>query len=839
MLDTLVLHIRTRHDERPRVLPVVGSTLRIGRSPKCEVILDDPEIRDVECLLRRRGPIWTLQPVASEERSSTHGPPRSVQLGTTFRVGGHWLTLERLESRIVGLGSYERPIVVEPSVPEAPAAPRVETRQASGSDALERLGRWQARLKERERWLKRRREERRWEARWRAAGAALRLREATDGEESQALKESPASGEPDASIPVESPNEARRETEFGIEPALASRECDSPSAETVEFSDPTREAYPPAPETECDPLEGLDSALREFASGDRSDVVISSEASGENPPTERTQPTWPPFDEREAVSAGHLGAELTPATDSVEELPLGSAGLDVGLPAGDTDAAAVESCDQITKRENDSAAEQAGVAERSFEPANVQGPDHPAETVAVSPFFDASTHADAPQAWSGPFVAHTGLWIGATDPIHSEAHSLQTPAPEPAPERLPSVRDILGSVPRAPRPQHEPASARRRSSRPQPTPSREPATIAIRAKWLIPPLAAAVLAVSGFGLRLAWIWGQDDFAAGRIADALAAKSKGDKPIEVPQAPAAAWWSSTPEHLHLRAMAHAIGRDGNKEEVPFLLHTARSASRVDPAVRLAGAESDSTAPAAGSVRPVSSRDVVSLHRSGKKHIAAKQYEAAAGAYREALAIAARTELGRAAIQTFLDDPELKRFALPLETELRPMIEDLRREMPGGFSSWSEVLPASPIARLVAFRMLKDDSPRDAEPLFAKLAEQPADDEPAVRRALALAAYAEALALRGDYPASAAQYEKAVAAIPDDVLKRTWLVNLAEIAMRVGNTDVARRAWDEARGPSPDDAINTQIVRARSRHGIGAKSPSPKDPAEPRPFPNPRR
>jgi type III secretion system (T3SS) inner membrane Yop/YscD-like protein len=175
-----------------------GGSVRIGRGSQCEVRLDDPQVAEVQCILRPRGDVWYVQPVGPPGRISVEGQPVDVQsplpLGLELRVGGHWLTLQSVDEEPAQIGSFDAPIEVE-AVEELPApqtqiqnrAPREElfrprsepARTGRGLEAEpERLEQWRSELEQRERWLEARQEEHRLEARWRSAGAPLRGRAA-------------------------------------------------------------------------------------------------------------------------------------------------------------------------------------------------------------------------------------------------------------------------------------------------------------------------------------------------------------------------------------------------------------------------------------------------------------------------------------------------------------------------------------------------------------------------------------------------------------------------------------------------------------------------------------
>ena len=63
MPESSLLHIQAVGSAQARVVPLSGLSVRIGRGLQCEVRLPDPSLADVQCLLRRRGATWHLQPL--------------------------------------------------------------------------------------------------------------------------------------------------------------------------------------------------------------------------------------------------------------------------------------------------------------------------------------------------------------------------------------------------------------------------------------------------------------------------------------------------------------------------------------------------------------------------------------------------------------------------------------------------------------------------------------------------------------------------------------------------------------------------------------------------------
>jgi hypothetical protein len=150
----------------------------------------------------------------------------------------------------------------------------------------------------------------------------------------------------------------------------------------------------------------------------------------------------------------------------------------------------------------------------------------------------------------------------------------------------------------------------------------------------------------------------------------------------------------------------------------------------------------------------------------------------------------------------------------------IVGDLAAHRGWRFADWSRVLPANGLAALLAYRLLREQGDPDAESALALLCDTPAPSGSPAERALVLAAQGEGLALAERLREAADRYREAIALMPDDVIRRTWWINLGEIAARLRDTALMQTAWAAARGPSPKDEINVRMVQARERHGFSA-------------------
>jgi hypothetical protein len=922
MPEATFLHIQTRETNQPRVMELSGSSVRVGRGAQCEVRLVESALADVQCLLRRRGPRWHIQPVGPPGRLSIDGRPvdqqRPLPLGTPVRVGSHWLTLRQGGAVSTGFGSYDAPIPIEPRAvyevpvsahkgsslgeheytPPTPPASGVFGSSEKVEGDAERLQRWKARLEQRERWLKARQEERRWGARWKAFGESLRGRAA----------ESADPGEP-AADPTERPSTLSTPTEAASPRSERGTQSPEPSSSPLPPASGGSAAplsdLQPSPKNDgqqnpavTDPMSvglgdtpEIDTLLAQqlAASADASDHHAQPTSGGSPPPLANVQP---PHDNKEAgqdspVLASEVETRVEHGAEQADET---SSAASHFVRPGRTRSAPPQAVDQPSRhkeRGQDSPANERKQSSPSHEgvedslgriaPRGIENLDEHATAESAATGFTESMVAPAPQPLTEPegavapetlpvedphpydwprassFVAHTseglvGRWRHEA-PLVPEDHPYQKAYPvadEPIHEsEWPSARSILaahaarGAQPAAPKSKRakppapasndakRPATKRGPTRRPEPTVSQAPA------QWTLPgwlalfPTAAAVMIAGSFALKLSWTWSRDDYAAGLVADRLLrAEPIPQGSFELPDAPEPTWWSSTPEHLHLRALAVSRGeKDATQgERVRFLLSTAKNAAPLDSSVRLALAESDDRDGRSAGNRTVVglSRDIVALRKTGRSLLANGKTDAAIRVDREALELGARVDIARAPLPAFLEDPKVRRFRLPHEEALEGIVRDLMAHPGWRWADWSQAIPSNGLAPLVAYRLLWEAGDPDADAAFAMvMASHPDASDPALA-AQVLAAQGEALALSERWSDAAEKYRAAIDIMPSDLIRRTWWINVGEIAGRLRDTELMRKAWAAARGPSPKDEINTRMVEGRGRYGLDVRA-----------------
>ncbi len=337
--------------------------------------------------------------------------------------------------------------------------------------------------------------------------------------------------------------------------------------------------------------------------------------------------------------------------------------------------------------------------------------------------------------------------------------------------------------------------------------------------WLGWPAAmAAAVVVGAVGVILSWTWSRDAFAAGQVANRLAAGGTPLAPLpETIARPDGAWWKTTAAglvHWAFYLDRAEAGKPGTAEEVEALLETASRASPVEPQALFARAR-----PAGGAGREVTlfrelglSRDVVALAWAGHQLLAAGKEEPALRVYREALEMAGRAELSRLGAPAFDDDPQVRRYALPHEALIGAVVRDMAEADRWTFSEWSRALPPFAVAPLVAARLLRekgrpDDADRVLDTILATAEPAPPAGPSA---AVHLAAQAEALALKSRWDEAEDRYRRAIELMPDDATRRAWWINLAEIAQRLNDEAKRQKALEMARGRDAGDEVARRAV-----------------------------
>src|SRR4029077_20450157 len=104
------------------------------------------------------------------------------------------------------------------------------------------------------------------------------------------------------------------------------------------------------------------------------------------------------------------------------------------------------------------------------------------------------------------------------------------------------------------------------------------------------------------------------------------------------------------------------------------------------------------------------------------------------------------------------------------------------------------------------------------LDALIAESDAVSPPGFPRALQLAAKAEALALKQRWSEADQHSRQAIDLMPDLTVRRSWWVNVAEVALRQNDELSRQKALGAARGNDPNDEITRRAVELLKDYGV---------------------
>ncbi len=196
------------------------------------------------------------------------------------------------------------------------------------------------------------------------------------------------------------------------------------------------------------------------------------------------------------------------------------------------------------------------------------------------------------------------------------------------------------------------------------------------------------------------------------------------------------------------------------------------------------------------------------------------------YHRALTAAAGGGLSRTATPRFAEDSSLGRYFyyLPAEDSVRDIVAELNGRNGLEVSEWIGALPSNPIVLLATARLLREKGLPAADALLDRILGSewavPEDDRPDPRL---LAARAEALVLRSRWSDAAELYRRAIDRVDNDMVRRSWWLNLADIAQRL-NDEPQRQAAIRAAMAVPS---SDEITRKAS---FVLKSGAPKVPGK---------
>ena len=402
----------------------------------------------------------------------------------------------------------------------------------------------------------------------------------------------------------------------------------------------------------------------------------------------------------------------------------------------------------------------------------------------------------------------------------------------------PSVQDILATQrarPNPPPPQRAPAKPRRgTTTETSPTLACEPNqwTLPLWLAW--PPLTIFVLCVGVVGCTLSWSWGGDSYSAGIITNRLILADLTARQTPLPDSvvpPRGTWMETSAQHLaHWAIYLNRFERekDGSPQAIRDLLDRAFQVSPVNPTTKLALAQLEPPpSETMASIRGLGlSRDPVSLAWGGRRLLEAGKKEAALHLYRKALEAASRGEFSQVTRPRFNDDQGVPRYLLPGEERIRDIVREMVARNEWTVGEWSEILPRQTLATLATARLLREQARNEvAGALLDLILYQPrpvATDGPT--NPLAMAARAEAFALRSRWQEADQTYREAIELVDDEMLKRSWWFNLADIAFRLADDAKRQSALRATLTVAGSDDISrraTEILRAtntRPKHAL---------------------
>jgi tetratricopeptide (TPR) repeat protein len=247
--------------------------------------------------------------------------------------------------------------------------------------------------------------------------------------------------------------------------------------------------------------------------------------------------------------------------------------------------------------------------------------------------------------------------------------------------------------------------------------------------------------------------------------------------------------------------------------------------LNPSVRYAqahGLPGDSASPPLAKAL-AQSRDVQSLTLAGRQLLSAGKTDAALRAFGAALEMATNSDLSRASPPLFLDDPQLRRYALPTEELIASVIREMEARSEWTYKDWKEAVPPRTVAALAVARVLRAKHSPDAESaLDAALAEAEVTPQATGREgALSLAVQAETLAMKARWAQAEEHYRKAIEMMPEETIRRSWWMNVADLALRVNEEPKRLKALEMAKSSDPKDEITQRAVELQKAIGVVAQ------------------
>jgi hypothetical protein len=201
------------------------------------------------------------------------------------------------------------------------------------------------------------------------------------------------------------------------------------------------------------------------------------------------------------------------------------------------------------------------------------------------------------------------------------------------------------------------------------------------------------------------------------------------------------------------------------------------------------------------------------------------EGALKLFEKALTLATREEPSRIATPLFCDDPNVPRYLLPGEERVHDIVREILANDEWTFREWSAVLPRNPECMLAAARLMKSRGKSEADTLLDLiLADRQPREAGMMTTPLARAARAEALALKARWRESEEEYRLAIEAVDDDMIRRSWWFNLADIERQLDDETQRQTALRAALADARDDISRRAIEIQRPNSARSLTRPS---------------
>ena len=831
MPESTCLHIQDRESGPIRVVELPWISVRIGRAAYCEVRLPDAEVAEEACRLTRRGRTWSLVPSPNNNRIVLEGRPLQgpcpLPFDVPFRMGPYCLTLRHdleaepdweLYPALAPATSVEPTPEVVPSpashfATELGAAVDGRTASANRSEMASKPAL----------------DPDRWRARWKAAEAHYKAR--ANRLDTGGPRNTP-SASPDSLR--DSHRTISRSPSSDPTPAGPStRPIPRPSAHRIESSWNATAPIPPTANPRLVPKPGRVPTVADTPTetaptdslglGATDATLVMPDVATEHPADSPVEEWRSEFTAEIAIPASEPPVDVQP--ESTETVPL--EGSPVALELINPESLAPEqpvstshpTTDEVPTVELESAAPVS-----QPEPRPTRAPDRIPRKRRARDRMNGGPGIETP---------------GETRQVRrfSEPSARAGGEAPPGPETvLPSVHDILtnhrncaGPCPAVERP--------RRVAQAVPTISQAPGQWTLPGLLVLPPVGIVTLMMGLLTCLLSWCWINDASTAAVLTQRLFAAEGAGRRKPLPAGivpPGGRWIKTNAQHLANWAVYTAsVDNDPTRppHEVSSLSSRALEISPLNPTARLAQAQlAGPGGDGPGWTRVLGlSRDSVSLAWSARRLMVAGKKEAALRLYHRAISAVVDGGPSRSAAPRFADDPMVRRYLLPGEDSARDIVAELASNKDLEFREWSRALPHNPTVLLATARLLREQERTEADSLLDELLGDNWGDAGAVHGDPRLmAARAEALGLRSRWKDAAELYRQAIERVDNDLVRRSWWFNLADIAQRLNDEGQRQSAFRAVLASDGSDDIARRVsqiqraseARVRTRDGYGS-------------------